>query len=104
MLVKIKTINSQAGIFRFLDECDEKEVGYVARKQVWHIPSPYAYSPVKRVLAWNGKTDGLHWKKKIVWFETRHRHYEVFEIPDDFQVFSTDEEAEEFNFRKEIEA
>ena len=90
-VTKVKTLNSHSGLSRFLAECDDEGLGYLPRCHVAHIPSPYAYSPTKDVESWNGK--------RVVWFETRHRHYEVYELPADAKVFATDAEAEEFNFQ-----
>lgn len=87
MLTKIKTITSHAGHARFLSECDEQTVGYLAKSQVADIPSPYAYSPSKAILRWNGKD--------IVVFETRHKRFEVFEVPATMIRYSTDELATE---------
>lgn len=77
----IKTITSHAGLARWLATVEDTEF-LVDRKVFAGIPSPYAYSPVKPVYVWNGKN--------VVWFETRHRRYEVFEVPADAKL----EEAE----------
>jgi hypothetical protein len=84
---KVKTITSHAGYGRWMAECMDEPVGYIARSQVAHIPSPYAYSPCRAVYEWNGKY--------VVSFETRHKRYEVFELPDDMKIYETDEEATE---------
>lgn len=85
MLTKIKTITSHAGHARFLSECELNPVGYLARSQVADIPSPYAYSPSKMILSWNGK--------QVVVFETRHKRFEVFAVPADMVRYATDVEA-----------
>ena len=76
MLKKIKTITSYSGLARWLAEHETDEpIAFLMREQVAHIPSPYAYSPVKGIYRWRGKD--------VIWFETRHKHYEVFEVPAD---------------------
>jgi hypothetical protein len=90
MLTKIKTIRTHVGLSRWLAEVSEEPIGYLARCQVADIPSPYAYSPTKPVWNWNGKD--------VIWSETKHRHYEVFEVPAEFGVFRTEEAASLANF------
>jgi hypothetical protein len=85
---KIKTMTSHTGLSRWLAETTDANA-YLARAQVKDIPSPYRYSPVKEILDWNGR--------KVVWFETRHKRYEVFEVPADMLRFKTDEEATNYN-------
>ena len=69
---KIKTINSHAGLARFLAECEEDIIGYIERPR--DIPSPYAYSPT--VPVWKHQSGKLVFTR-----ETRHKHYEVYEVP-----------------------
>jgi hypothetical protein len=83
---KVKTFNSHVGLARFLGEISEDPIAWLARYQVEDIPSPYAYSPVKAIYAWNDKA--------IVWFETRHKHYEVFEVPAEMTRFAESDLAE----------
>lgn len=97
MLKRIKQINSHVGHARFLAECDLDDdgdfivAGYLARVQVEEIPSPYAYSPSKEIWMHNGR--------KVILFETRHRHYEVFEVPANMLTFKTDEAATDWHIR-----
>ncbi len=88
---KVKTITSHAGLARWLAEVSEEPVAWLARVQVEEIPSPYRYSPVVAVYEWNGR--------KVAWFETRHRRYEVFEVPAELLKFKTEAEAEEWHIR-----
>ena len=82
---KLKTMNSHAGLARWLAEVSEEPVAYVPRKAFASVPSPYAYSSTKAVFRWNGK--------EVVWFETRHRHYEVFEVPAEMERFRSEAAA-----------
>jgi hypothetical protein len=91
MLTKIKTITSHVGLQRWLLELSEDPVAWLARVQVEEIPSPYAYSPSKAIYDWNGR--------KVVWFETRHKRYEVFEVPATLLRFKTDAEATDWHIR-----
>lgn len=72
---RIKTITSYTGLARWLAEVSDEPVTHLMREQVAHIPSPYAYSPTVLVWDWNGRN--------VVYFETRHKRYEVFEVPAD---------------------
>src|SRR3990167_2870792 len=90
-LKRVKKITSYAGHSRFLAECADEPVGYLARVQVEDIPSPYAYSPSKQILQWGDK--------KVVIFETSHRTYEVFEVPAQLLRFKTDDEATDWHIR-----
>lgn len=90
-LKRLKTINGYQALHRWLAEVSEDPVCWLAREQVKEIPSPYAYSPTKAVYEWNGK--------RVIWFETRHKHYEVFEVPANLLTFSTDDKACEWHIR-----
>jgi hypothetical protein len=57
---------------RFIAELDDEPCGTIERAQCAHIPSPYHYSHARYVWNWNGR--------KVTWFETRHKHYEVYEV------------------------
>lgn len=83
---RIKTINSHTGLARFLAEVESREDGervFLAREHTKHIPSPYRYSPSTSVYRWNGKN--------VVWFETRHKRYEVFEVPASLPLLTAEE-------------
>ena len=95
MLKKVKTITSHSGLARWLAETDETSL-YLARAQVKEIPSPYAYSPVKSIELWKGKL--------VVWFETRHKRYEVFEVPPEMLKFTDREQAVEYHIKSERES
>lgn len=88
MLTKIKTITSHVGLSRFLDECegDGSHVGYLPRNVAKHIPSPYRSSPTIALERWNGRV--------IAWFETRHKHYEVYAVTDE-TIYSNEKTAED---------
>jgi hypothetical protein len=94
---RLKTITSHAGHARWLAECDLTDdgdlivQGYLATVQREEIPSPYAYSPTTQLYRWNGK--------KVFLSETRHRRYEVFEVPANMLTFKTDEEATAWHIR-----
>ena len=90
-MTKIKTINSHVGLSRWLAELSEEPIAYLARVQVEDIPSPYAYSPTKDIWEWNGKA--------VVWFETRHKHYEVYEVQPELLRFKTEQEACDWHIR-----
>jgi hypothetical protein len=84
-----QTLNSYTKLSMWLEEVSEEPHAWLARAQVKQIPSPYAYSPTKGVYSWNGKN--------VVWFETKHRHFEVFEVPADLPTFISDEDATAYN-------
>jgi hypothetical protein len=88
---RIKTIVSYRGLSRWLSEVSDTPVAWLARVQVEEIPSPYAYSPSVCVLDWNGR--------KVIYFETRHKHYEVFEVPAELLRFKSDQEATDWHVR-----
>lgn len=88
MLTKIKTITSHVGLARFLAEIDGGYCGYLPRSVVAHIPSPYAYSPTKVLYRWNNRI--------VTWFETRHKHYEVFAVTDEC-IYSNEQDAEDIH-------
>jgi hypothetical protein len=83
---KLKTMNSHAGLARWLAEVSEEPVGWLPRVgEVGAIPSPYRYSSTVAVWNWNGK--------QVVWFETRHKYYEVFEVPAEAYVYRAEAAA-----------
>jgi hypothetical protein len=90
MLHRIKTINSHSGLARWLSEIDETGT-WLARVQIEEIPSPYSYSPTTPVYDWNGQ--------KVVWFETRHKHYEIFALPAELLRFKTEDAAIDWHIR-----
>lgn len=93
MLKRIKTIASYRGLAQWLAELenDGMPAAWLARVQVEEIPSPYAYSPTKPILVWQGRC--------VVYFETRHRHYEIFEVPATLLRFSDEEKATSWHIR-----
>lgn len=80
----LKSINSYTGYGRIISEFDEEPVGYIPRVQ--DIPSPYAYSPTDIVYKWNGKN--------VISRETKHKYYQVFEVPHDVKIYKKEDEAE----------
>jgi len=88
---RIKTIKSYTGLSRWLAEVADKPVAYLARVQVEEIPSPYAYSPVKEILDWNGRN--------VIYFETSHKRYEVFAVPPELLRFKTEDAATDWHIR-----
>lgn len=68
---RIKVLDSHAAYARFLSHVSEDPVGEIPRQA--NIPSPYAFSSVHPL--WQME-DG----RKVIIVETRHRHYEVFEV------------------------
>ena len=82
---RIKTITSYTGLARWLAETSTEPIAWLARGQVDEIPSPYYASPTVSIHDWNGRA--------VIYFETRHRHYEVFEVPAELLRFKSDEEA-----------
>jgi len=89
MLKRIKTITSYTGHARFCAETTDTP-NYLARVQTVHIPSPYRYSPAIRVQRWRGKD--------VVWFETRHRRYEVYELAGE-RCFLNEADATDYHTR-----
>ena len=87
---RIKTITSYAGHARFCAELTETGK-YLARVQCEDIPSPYRYSPSIEINRYHGRD--------VVWFETRHRRYEVFEVPKELLRFPSDEAATDWHIR-----
>lgn len=90
MLKRIKKITSYTGHARFLAECEDTD-RYIARCDVADVPSPYRYSPSVEILRYQDK--------EVVWFETRHRHYEVFEVPRELLRFKSHDEATDWHVR-----
>lgn len=84
MLKRIKTITGYAPLARWLAEVEDG-TQFLARSQTLEIPSPYRYSPSVGIDRWNGKD--------VVWFETRHRRYEVYEVPASMERFESDAAA-----------
>lgn len=79
-LPRIKTITSHTGLARFLNTLTSDDpIGYIPRQA--DIPSPYAYSAVWSVWDLDGKP--------VIWRETRHKRYEIFEVPRDM-VFANE--------------
>ena len=77
-------------------------MAYLARLQVNDIPSPYAYSPTKDVYSW--KTARHPEGQMVMWFETRHKYFEIFEVPKSFSpIFNTEEAASNWNFHHDTE-
>jgi hypothetical protein len=83
---RLKVINSHSGLARWLAETSGDAIGYLPRKSAADIASPYRYSPIIAVQDWNGR--------RVAWFETRHKRYEIFEIPAN-TVLMTESEATE---------
>ena len=79
---RVKVINGYSADARFYAELG-KDIGYIPRQ--CQIPSPYAYSPVHIVSRWKNKN--------VIHVETKHRRYEVFEIP--AEMITTEKKATE---------
>jgi hypothetical protein len=94
-LTRIRRIRSHTGLARFIAQLSDDPVAYIARSQVSAIPSPYRYSPTVQVWDWNGR--------KVAWFETSHRCYDVYEVPSTASLFETEEAATEFEIAAEVE-
>lgn len=73
---RVKVITSYAGNARWFAEVGEAPLGYIPRQSA--IPSPYAYSPTHIVYSWHGMP--------VIQVETRHRYYEVFQVPETMPV------------------
>jgi hypothetical protein len=84
-MTALKTINSHAGYYRFLAELPYGPAGYITRVQ--GVPSPYASSPTDVVYDWKGK--------RVFMRETRHKYYQVFEVPAGVTIYQTDDAATE---------
>ena len=89
-LSKIKTIRSYVGLARWLAETTEKQE-WLAYVQVEDIASPYAYSPTKQIRQWHGCD--------VVWFETAHKVYEIFAVPNELLRFKDEEKATDWHIR-----
>ena len=86
---RIKTITSHVGVFRWLlSETSGDPIAWQARCQANGIPSPYAFGPTKAVYDWNGRA--------VVYFEVRHKRFEIYEVPASMMRFATDEEAADY--------
>jgi hypothetical protein len=81
-MTKLKTLTGYQALYCWYRETSDEPIGYIVRQT--NIPSPYAYSPTHNVHDWNGK--------KVIVVETKHRHYEVYDIGDE-HVYTTEEEA-----------
>ena len=94
---KIKTINSHAGYARFLAECEDLPDYRAFIPTPRDIPSPYTFSASTRVMMWGpGFRDGKLQPQKMVFIkETRHKHFEVFEIDARNRITMSEELATE---------
>lgn len=101
MLNHLTTIRSHTGLARFLANYSEEPTGWLARIQTQEIPSPYRYSPV--VAVYRREQAGEN-EQYIVWFETKHKQYEVFTVSLDTYTFDTAEAAEQFEIDSRKEA
>ena len=88
---RVRRITSHVGKSRFMSECDPpgaedgpQSVGVVPRQA--QIPSPYAYSPYHDVLRWHGKN--------VIIVETRHKTYDVFEVPANVEILPEEPETQ----------
>lgn len=79
----LKSISSHSGYGRTIAEFDEEPVGYIPR--VKSIPSPYMYSPTDIVWKWKGKN--------VIARETKHRYYQIFEVPADVKLYKDEDDA-----------
>ena len=68
---KIKTITSNVGLGRYMDDLSSEPAGEIPR--IKDIPSPYASGPTHMVYRHHNGT-------KVFIVETKHKHYEVFKI------------------------
>lgn len=68
---KFKTINSHSGLARFLAECSDEPEGEIPTPR--EIPSPYHFSSTVAIYRHDSG-------RLVFWRETRHRHFEVFEL------------------------
>ncbi len=80
---RLRTITSHVGISRWLAET--KDFGWIPRQYRDNIPSPYSCGPTSFVFLWNDK--------RVIYSETSHKRYEIFELPSDMKVFASDAEA-----------
>ena len=86
---RLKRITSHVGYARFLSEVtgspedDCVPIGYIPR--VKSIPSPYHYSFTIGIYVWNGQN--------IFTRQTSHKVYEVFAVPAEQVIYSTEDEA-----------
>jgi len=80
----LKTINSHVGKSRFFGEMYGQggSIGFIPRQEV--IPSPFSYSPTHWVYLWKGH--------RVFIVETAHRRYDVFELPEDMKLATSEEE------------
>jgi hypothetical protein len=76
-LRRIKVLTGYAQHARFLAETTDMERAYEV-PTCPDIPSPYAFSATKHVMAYKGFA--------VVVYETRHRRYEVFAVSGPLEV------------------
>jgi hypothetical protein len=76
-LRRVKVLTGYAAHARFLAETTDMERAYVV-PTCPDVPSPYAFSATKSVMAWKGYA--------VVVYETRHRRYEVFAVSGPLEV------------------
>jgi hypothetical protein len=69
----VKTITSYSGLARFLAEASETGEK-LPSSDFKDVPSPYRYSPDVTVYSFKGR--------RVVWFETAHKRYEVYAVSD----------------------
>lgn len=90
-LKRLKTIRSYSGLAKWLAETSDEPHAFLARVQIEDIPSPYAYSPTKPIYKWENRD--------VIWFETSHRCYEIFEVHKELLRFNTDDKATDWHIQ-----
>jgi len=82
---RIRVMRSYRALSHFYQQVTERE-RWISAHHVRHIPSPYSYSPTRRVLEYEG------WNVIVV--ETAQRRFEVFVVPEGVTIHDTDQAAE----------
>jgi hypothetical protein len=86
-ITKIKTIRSHVGLSRYLNDMSKDiPLGYIPRHWL-DIRTPYSYSPT--IPIWQHDKDD-----RIIFLETAHRKYEIFQVSSG-QIMYSDHLAEE---------
>lgn len=89
MLKPVKMLRSYNAHAQFLAEAHQLANKFLSSADAVAdgkpIPSPYRYSPSHAVYEWKGK--------RVVWFEVAHRKFQVYAVPADVKLFSSEDAA-----------
>ena len=82
---RIKVITSHVGLARFIADTADEPVGYIPTclTDVLAAKDRYFSSPCRAIFAHDNGD-------RVVWFEVSHKRYEVYCVPADYKLLSTE--------------